>query len=62
MQAGMKVELVGDRYGNNSANDVPENLGKRGILVSENATGFWWVQLPDGDKILAYETELKEIQ
>jgi hypothetical protein len=62
MQAGMKVELVGDRYGNNSANDVPENLGKRGILVSENTTGFWWVQLPDGDKILAYETELKEIQ
>jgi hypothetical protein len=58
----MKVELVGDRYGNNSANDVPENLGKRGVLAGEHTTGFWWVKLPDGDSILAYETELKEIQ
>jgi hypothetical protein len=62
MQTGSHVEVVGDRYGHNSANDVPENLGKRGILGEQHTVGFWWVKLPSGDNILAYETELKEVQ
>lgn len=62
MQTGIKVELVGDRYGNNSANDVPENLGRRGVLGTQHSTGFWWVNFPDGSNVLAYETEIKEVQ
>lgn len=62
MHTGMKIELVGDRYGHNSANDVQENLGKRGVVGQSPIAGFWWVTFPDGSNCLAYETEMKEIQ
>ena len=56
-----KVEFVGDRYGNNAALDVPENIGKTGTLEDSPVIGFWWVRVGES-KILAAETELKEVQ
>lgn len=61
MQKGTKVKIIGDRYGNNASLDVPENLGKEGVLTTSPMPGFWWVTVTTGEDILVCETEIKEI-
>lgn len=56
---GKRATYTGDRYGNNGAITVAENVGKQGVISAAYSAGFWWIKLDDATEILAYETEIK---